>query len=64
MPRPLYRFFLYAIGIGALVGLYYFVRFMVTGISPMFGHGFFAGCVFAALMLYLGARAEESNREG
>lgn len=62
--RALYRFFLYAIGIGALIGLFQFIYFMVTGINQQFGYGFGAGAAFTAAMLYLGWRTEESNRDG
>lgn len=60
--RTLYRFFLYTVGAGFLVGLFYFVRFMIAGISGQWGYGFFFGMMFAVVMFYLGTRAEESNR--
>jgi hypothetical protein len=62
--RATYRYLYYAICMAIMYGLFEFVYFMITGISRQFGHGFFAGTIFAAVMFYLGSRAEESERRG
>jgi hypothetical protein len=62
--RATYRYLYYALCMAIMYGLYEFVYLMITGISRQFGHGFFAGTVFALAMFYLGSRAEESERRG
>ena len=57
-----YRYLYYAICLAIMYGLYEFVYLMITGISRQFGHGFFAGAIFAAVMFYLGSRAEDSEK--
>jgi len=39
-----------------MYGFYRLVEFMVVGISDDFGHGYFAGALTIALMIWLGER--------
>jgi hypothetical protein len=51
----------YTLGTVVMVGVYYCVRYLVTGISSQFGDGFALGVVLTLLVLWAGQKAERSG---
>ena len=39
--------------VALMTGFYFFIRFMVAGVNPDFGTGFFAGVVFMFALVWL-----------
>lgn len=41
-----------------MTGFWFLVKFMVTGVSAQFGHGFFAGIALFVIMFWIGERLD------
>lgn len=46
----------YAVCIALMLGVWWLIRFLVVGISPDFGHGYFVGIAMMAILYYAAER--------
>lgn len=56
------RFLAYALCTACMIGVYFIVKFIATGISPDFGLGFYAGTMTMAFLFWIYERIEASRR--
>lgn len=47
------NFLKYVLGIGSMIGLYYFIRLMILGFGDQFGNGFFFGLMFMLILVWI-----------
>lgn len=52
----------YALCTAGMIGVYFIVRFLATGISPDFGLGVFIGFMLCALLFWINERIDRRAR--
>jgi len=56
------RFFYFAFCIAGMIGFFFFVRFLVTGISEGFGDGLFTGVFLTIFLMWAAEKVSATNK--
>ena len=52
MPYSIARLIATLLGVAVMIGFYFLIHWLVTGISSQFGDGFFVGMMLMLLLVY------------